>query len=99
MTHRRRPMLRKELLRLINRPIVLLFSFSLFGFCFSDPLPLAFEIVFAGLTSHLVPKRRHAALVSFDFPQMEGDVAVELLEELDPIPDQDRQDRITNFVG
>jgi hypothetical protein len=30
---------------------------------------------------------------------MEGDVSVELLEELDPIADQDREDRITNFVG
>src|SRR3954471_10168114 len=30
---------------------------------------------------------------------MEGDVAVELLEEGNSIPDQDRQDRITNFVG
>src|SRR5947209_7213505 len=30
---------------------------------------------------------------------MEGDVSVELLEEWDPITDQDRQDRIANFVG
>jgi hypothetical protein len=30
---------------------------------------------------------------------MEGDVSVKLLEEWDPIADQDRQDRIANFVG
>src|ERR1700704_5710792 len=30
---------------------------------------------------------------------MEGDVLVELLEERYPIANQDRQDRITNFVG
>ena len=30
---------------------------------------------------------------------MEGDVPVELFEERDPIPNQDRQDRIANFVG
>ena len=30
---------------------------------------------------------------------MKGDIPVELLEEGDPITDQDRQDRITNFVG
>jgi hypothetical protein len=30
---------------------------------------------------------------------MERDVSVDPLEELDPIADQDRQDRITNFVG
>jgi hypothetical protein len=30
---------------------------------------------------------------------MESDVSVELLEESDPLTNQDRQDRITNFVG
>jgi hypothetical protein len=30
---------------------------------------------------------------------MKGDISVELLEEADPITDQDWQDRITNFVG
>jgi hypothetical protein len=30
---------------------------------------------------------------------MESDVSVELLEESNPIADQDRQDRIANFVG
>ena len=30
---------------------------------------------------------------------MEGDVSVELLEEWDPITNQDRQDRIADFVG
>jgi hypothetical protein len=29
---------------------------------------------------------------------MEGDVSVKLLEESDPITNQNRQDRITNFV-
>ena len=51
------------------------------------------------LSSHLVTKLHHAALVGFDLRQMEGDVSVELLEEWDPITNQDRQDRITNFVG
>ena len=50
-------------------------------------------------SSHLVTKLHHAALVGFDLRQMEGDVSVELLEEWDPITNQDRQDRITNFVG
>jgi hypothetical protein len=49
--------------------------------------------------SHLVTKRDRAALVGFDLRQVEGDVSVELLEEWDPITNQDRQDRITNFVG
>jgi hypothetical protein len=30
---------------------------------------------------------------------MKGDIFVELLEEADPITDQDWQDRITNLVG
>ena len=30
---------------------------------------------------------------------MEGDISVELLEEWDPITNQDREDRIANFVG
>ena len=51
------------------------------------------------LSSHLVTKLHHAALVGFDLRQMEGDVSVELLEERYPITNQDRQDRITNFVG
>src|SRR5688572_19954042 len=51
------------------------------------------------LSSHLVTKLDHAALVGFDLREMEGDVSVELLEEWDPITNQDRQDRITNFVG
>ena len=40
----------------------------------------------------------HAALVGFDLREMESDVSVELLEEPDPITDQDRQDRITNII-
>ena len=51
------------------------------------------------ICSHLVTKRHHAALVGFDFGQMQGDVSVELLEEGDPIADQNRHDRIANFVG
>ncbi len=51
------------------------------------------------MSSHLVTKLHHAALVGFDLRQMEGDVSVELLEEWDPITNQDRQDRIANFVG
>jgi len=51
------------------------------------------------MSSYLVTKLHHAALVGFDLRQMQGDVSVELLEELDPITNQDRQDRIANFVG
>src|SRR2546428_12098921 len=51
------------------------------------------------MSSHLVTKLHHTALVGFDLRQMEGDVSVELLEEWDPITNQDRQDRIANFVG
>jgi len=51
------------------------------------------------LSSHLVTKLNRTALVGFDLRQMESDVSVQLLEELDPITNQDRQDRIANFVG
>ena len=47
----------------------------------------------------MVTQRHRAALVGLDLRQVEGDVFVELLEEWDPITNQDRQDRITNFVG
>lgn len=40
----------------------------------------------------------HAALVGFDLNEMEGDVAVELLEKWNPITNQDWQERITNVV-
>jgi hypothetical protein len=49
--------------------------------------------------SHLVTKLYHAALVGFDLRQVEGDVSVELLEEWNSITNQDRQDRIRDFVG
>ena len=49
--------------------------------------------------SHFVHKLHHAAPVRLDFRQMEGDVSAELLEEWDPLTNQDRQDRIANFVG
>src|SRR5262249_17420026 len=51
------------------------------------------------MSSYLVTKLYHAALGGFDLRQVEGDVSVELLEERDSITDQDRQNRITNFVG
>src|SRR5207247_11368775 len=51
------------------------------------------------LSSHLVTKRNHAALIAFDLRQMKDDISVELLEEGDPVTYQDPQDRITNFVG
>ena len=53
----------------------------------------------AAISSYLVAKLHHAAPVGFDLRQMERDVSVELLEERYPITNQDRQDRITNFVG
>jgi hypothetical protein len=51
------------------------------------------------MSSHLVTKLHHAALVAFDLREMESDVPVELLEEWNPITNQDWQDRIANFVG
>jgi hypothetical protein len=54
---------------------------------------------FAAGFPHLVTQRHHAALIPFDLRQMEGDISVELFEEGDSVADQDRQDRITNFVG
>jgi hypothetical protein len=51
------------------------------------------------MSPHLVTELHHAAPVGFDLRQMEGDVSVELLEEWDSITNQDRQDRIPNFVG
>jgi len=53
----------------------------------------------ATMSSHLVTQLNHAVLVGFDPCEMEGDVSVEVLEKWDPIANQDRQDRITNFVG
>jgi hypothetical protein len=50
-------------------------------------------------SSHFVTKCHHAALIAFDLGKMKGDISVELLEEAEPITDQDGQDRITNFVG
>jgi hypothetical protein len=50
------------------------------------------------MSSHLITQLDHAALVGFDLREMEGDISVELLEEWDPITNQDRQDRITNLV-
>ena len=46
----------------------------------------------ATMSSHLVAKLHHAALIGFDLRQMEGDVCIELLEERYPIANQDRQD-------
>src|SRR6516165_10860226 len=51
------------------------------------------------MSFYFVTKLHHAALVGFDLREMKGDVSVELREEGDPITNQDRQDRITNFVG
>ena len=42
------------------------------------------------LSSHLVTKLHHAALIRFDLRQMQGDVSVELVEEWDPLTDHDR---------
>jgi hypothetical protein len=53
----------------------------------------------AAISLHLVTKLHHAAFIGFDLRKMESDVSVELLEKLYPIANQDRQDRITNFVG
>src|SRR4029434_1068432 len=53
----------------------------------------------AAISSHLVTKLHHAALVGFDLCKVEGEVSVELLAEWGPITSQDRKDRITNCVG
>jgi hypothetical protein len=51
------------------------------------------------MSSHLVTKPHHAAFIGFDLRQMEEDVSVELLKKRYSIANQDRQDRITNFIG
>jgi len=45
----------------------------------------------ATMSSHLITKLHHAALIGFNLRQMEGDVSVEPLEERYPIANQDRQ--------
>ena len=49
--------------------------------------------------SHLVTQLYHAALVGFNFLEVEGEVSTELLEERYSIANQDRQDRIANLIG
>ena len=51
------------------------------------------------MSSHLVPKPHHPALVGFDFSQMKGDVAAGLPEKRNALTNQDRDDRVANFVG
>src|SRR5262245_36239793 len=51
------------------------------------------------LSANLVAKLDHAVLVCGDLREMERDISVELLEKGDPTTNQDRQDRIANFVG
>jgi hypothetical protein len=51
------------------------------------------------MSSHFVTKPNHAALISFDLRQMEGDVSVEPPKKRYSIADHDRQDRIANFIG
>src|SRR6478735_4590206 len=50
------------------------------------------------LLSHLVTKRDHPALVGFRFDKMKGDVLVEPLKKRNALANQDRQDRIADFV-
>jgi len=50
------------------------------------------------VVSHFVAKLNHSVLVRFHLRKMQSDVLVELLKEWNPVADQDRQDRITNFV-
>jgi hypothetical protein len=45
------------------------------------------------MSSHLVTKLHYSALVGFNLREIKADVSVELLEESDPITNQDRQDR------
>jgi hypothetical protein len=51
------------------------------------------------MSSHLVTQFDHAAFVGLNPREMESDVSVQLLEEWDPITNQNRQDRIIDFVG
>jgi hypothetical protein len=46
----------------------------------------------ATISSHLITKAHHAALVGFDLPKMKEDIPVELLKERYPLSNQDRQD-------
>src|SRR5258705_10536081 len=50
-------------------------------------------------SSHFITKLDHAALVGFDLRQVETDVSGDLVEERDPITNQDREDRIAHFVA
>jgi hypothetical protein len=52
------------------------FLLSNFEFLLFMPVPSL-----AAISSHLVTKLHHAALVGFDLHQMERDISVELLEE------------------
>jgi hypothetical protein len=52
--------------------------------------PVHYSEKYFRLASHLVTKSRHAALVTFYLGQVQGNVPVELLEELNTIADQDR---------
>ena len=51
------------------------------------------------LLPHLVAKRYHPARVRFHLHEVQGDILVEPVEEWDPFTDQDRHDRIANFVS
>ena len=48
------------------------------------------DLLGSRLSSHLVAKRHRAALVCFDLRQMQGDVSTKVIEEWDPITNQDR---------
>jgi len=51
------------------------------------------------MSSHLITKAHHAALIGFDLRQMEEDVSIELIKERYSIANQDRKDRITDLIG
>ena len=49
--------------------------------------------------ANFVTKLHQAALVGFDFGEMEDDVPAQLLEKWHAVANQDWHDRITNLVG
>jgi hypothetical protein len=52
----------------------------------------------ARLSSYIVTKLYEASFIGLDLRKVEGDVAIEPIEEWYPFSNQDRQDRIEKFI-
>ena len=51
------------------------------------------------MATHLITRRHHAGPVCFDLAEMEANITVESIEERNALANQDRHDRVPNFVG